>query len=217
MEVTMNWLINTLGSSIGKKLLMALTGLGFISFLAGHLAGNLTIYGGKDAFNNYAAHLHALGPIVTVAELGLLLFAVIHIVTGAVLFYENLKARPERYKVNKCGGGRTIGSATMPYTGFLVLLFVIFHLLNFHFVDKTDTTIFQIVSDAFKSPVYVLIYILAMVIVALHVSHGFWSAFQSLGANHPKYMPAIMTASIAIAVIFGIGFGFLPVYISLFS
>ncbi|HSM74512.1 MAG TPA: succinate dehydrogenase cytochrome b subunit [Desulfobacterales bacterium] len=213
----MNWLINTLGSSIGKKLLMALTGLGFISFLAGHLAGNLTIYGGKDAFNNYAAHLHALGPIVTVAELGLLLFAVIHIVTGAVLFYENLKARPERYKVNKCGGGRTIGSATMPYTGFLVLLFVIFHLLNFHFVDKTDTTIFQIVSDAFKSPVYVLIYILAMVIVALHVSHGFWSAFQSLGANHPKYMPAIMTASIAIAVIFGIGFGFLPVYISLFS
>lgn len=213
----MNWLINTLGSSIGKKLLMALTGLGFISFLAGHLAGNLTIYGGKDAFNNYAAHLHALGPIVTAAELGLLFFAVIHIVTGAFLFYENLKARPERYKVNKCGGGRTIGSATMPYTGFLVLLFLIFHLLNFHFVDKTDTTIFQIVSDAFKSPVYVMIYVLAMVIVALHVSHGFWSAFQSLGANHPKYMPAIMTASIAIAVIFGIGFGFLPVYISLFS
>ena len=213
----MNWLINTLGSSIGKKLLMALTGLGFISFLVGHLAGNLTIYGGRDAFNSYAAHLHALGPLVTVAELGLLLFAVFHVVTGAVLFYENLRARPERYKVDKWGGGRTIGSATMPYTGVLVLLFVIFHLLNFHFVDKTDTTIFQIVSEAFKSPVYVMIYILAMVIVALHVSHGFWSAFQSLGANHPKYMPAIMTVSIAISVIFGIGFGFLPVYISLFS
>jgi len=217
MEVTMNWLINTLGSSIGKKLLMALTGLGFISFLVGHLAGNLTIYGGKDAFNSYAAHLHAIGPLVTAAELGLLLFAVIHVATGAILFYQNLKARPERYKVNKCGGGRTIGSATMPYTGFVVLAFVIFHLLNFHFVDKTHTTIFQIVSEAFASPVYVLIYIVAMVIVALHVSHGFWSAFQSLGANHPKYMPFIMGASVAVSVIFGIGFGFLPVYISLFS
>ena len=213
----MNWLTQTLESSVGKKLMMAVTGIVFMLFLCAHLIGNLTIYGGKDAFNGYAAHLHALGPLVTAAELGLLLFAVIHIATGAVLYYENLKARPERYKVNKCGGGRTIGSATMPYTGFLVLLFVIFHLLNFHFVDKTDTTIFQIVSDAFKSPVYVLIYVVAMVIVALHVSHGLWSAFQSLGANHPKYMPAIMTVSIAISVIFGIGFGFLPVYISLFS
>ena len=68
----MNWMIQTLWSSIGKKLLMALTGLAFCGFLAGHLAGNLTIYGGKDAFNSYAEHLHALGPVLTLVELGLL-------------------------------------------------------------------------------------------------------------------------------------------------
>jgi hypothetical protein len=70
----MNWITGTLGSSIGKKLLMAITGLSFIGFLAAHLAGNLTIYGGKDAFNGYAEHLHALGPLLTVAELVLLTF-----------------------------------------------------------------------------------------------------------------------------------------------
>lgn len=213
----MNWVVNTLGSSIGKKLMMAVTGLGFIGFLMGHLAGNLTIYAGKDAFNAYAEHLHALQPLVRVAEIGLLLFAAIHISTGIILFYQNFKARPERYVVNKRAGGRTIGSATMPYTGFLILVFVIFHLLNFHFVDKTGTTIFQIVSRAFSDPLYVGLYVLAVIVVALHISHGFWSLFQSLGASHPKYMPLIMTLSIVISVIFGIGFGFVPIYVSLLA
>jgi len=81
----MNWMIQTLWSSIGKKLLMALTGLAFCGFLAGHLAGNLTIYGGKDAFNSYAEHLHALGPVLTLMEWGLLVFAVVH-VNGAFWF-----------------------------------------------------------------------------------------------------------------------------------
>ncbi len=210
----MNWFFSLLGSSIGKKMLMAITGLGFCGFLAGHLAGNLTIYGGKDAFNSYAEHLHALGPLVTLAEWGLLIFAIIHVITGTTLFYSNLKARPTRYAVDKRAGGRTLGSATMPYTGVIVLGFVVFHLLNFHFVDKTNTTIFQIVASAFQNPIYVSIYLVAMVIVALHVSHGFWSAFQTIGANHPKYMPFIRTFSIVFAVIIGFGFGLLPIYIS---
>ena len=85
----MNWLKQTLWSSIGKKLMMAVTGLSFCAFLAGHLAGNLTIYAGEAAFNSYAEHLHALGPLITLAEIGLLIFAVVHIVTDLTLFYEN--------------------------------------------------------------------------------------------------------------------------------
>lgn len=211
----MNWFTRTLSSSVGKKLLMALTGLGFIGFLVGHLIGNLTIYGGPDLFNAYAHHLHALGPLVTVAEVVLLLFAIIHVTTGLLLFFQNRAARPVRYKMDKTGGsGRTIGSTTMPYTGLLLLAFIVFHLVNFHFVDKTDTTIAEIVSLSFANPLYVILYVASMVVVALHVSHGFWSAFQTFGLNHPKYMPTIWMLTIVLAIIFGIGFGFLPVYVS---
>jgi len=213
----MNWLTGTLGSSIGKKLMMAITGLSFCGFLAAHLAGNLTIYGGKEAFNGYAEHLHSLGPLLTVAELGLLTLFLIHIITGVMLFLQNLKARPVRYKINKRAGGRTIGSATMIYTGAALLAFIVFHLINFHFVDKSNTTIFNIVSETFSSSGYVAVYILAMIIAAIHVSHGFWSAFQTVGANHPKYMPTIQTLGIAFAVAIGIGFGFLPIYIFLLA
>ncbi|UCD89773.1 MAG: succinate dehydrogenase cytochrome b subunit [Desulfobacterales bacterium] len=213
----MNWLTNTLWSSVGKKLMMAVTGIGFSVFLVAHLAGNLTLYAGKDAFNAYAEHVHSLGPFLTIAELGLLFFAVVHIATGATLFYQNFKARPVRYSVNSRAGGRTIGSATMPYTGLVLLLFVIFHLANFHFADKTNTTIFQIVASAFLKPEYVFIYVVAMIIAAIHVSHGFWSAFQTIGANHPKYMPYIKGASILLSLVVGIGFGCLPIYVALMT
>jgi succinate dehydrogenase / fumarate reductase cytochrome b subunit len=211
----MNWFTNTFGSSVGKKLMMAVTGLFFCLFLVLHLAGNLTLYMGKDVFNSYAEHLHSLGPLLTVAEWGLLIFAVVHVSTGLFLFYQNFKARPQRYAVNKRAGGRTLGSATMPYTGVVLLLFVFYHLFNFHFVDKTHTTIFQIVSNAFAQPGYVLIYTFAMIIAAVHVSHGFWSAFQTLGANHPKYTPFLRGLSIVFSLIVGIGFGFIPIYVSL--
>ena len=209
----MSWFVKTFTSSIGKKLMMAITGLGFCLFLAAHLAGNLTIYGGRDAFNSYAEHLHSLQPLVTAAEWGLLLFATVHVLTGLILFFQNFKARPNRYAVKKSGGGRSIGSRTMPYTGILLLAFVIFHLFNFHFVDKTTTTIYDIVSAAFSSGGYVVLYVIAMIIAAVHVSHGFWSALQTLGANHPKYMPAIRAVGIAFSLIVGFGFGLLPIYL----
>ena len=210
----MQWIVDFFGSSVGKKILMALTGFCFIGFLTGHLIGNLTLYGGRDAFNAYAEHLHALGPVITVTEIGLLTMAVIHVFTGLLLFLQNLKARPVRYVVNKNGGGRTISSRLMPYTGFVILLFLIYHLLQFHFVDKTFTTIYDIVSLAFANVLNMSFYIAAMVVVALHIRHGFWSLFQTLGANHPKYMPIIMGASIVFSLVFGIGFGFLPIYVS---
>jgi len=210
----MNWMIQTLWSSIGKKLLMALTGLSFCGFLVGHLAGNLTIYGGKEAFNSYAERLHALGPVLTLMEWGLLAFAVVHICTGLTLFYQNTRARSSRYAVNKKAGGRTLGSATMPYTGILLLGFVVLHLINFHFVDKTNTSIYQIVTQTFENPIYVIIYIVAMIVVGLHVSHGLWSAFQTIGASHVKYMPFIMALSIVFSLVVGFGFGIIPIYLS---
>ena len=210
----MNWVITTLGTSIGKKILMAVTGLGFICFLLVHLAGNLTIYGGMDAFNAYSEHLHALGPIIHIAEVGLLTLALVHVSIGTILFLQNLRARSSRYVMNVRAGGRTIGSATMPYTGLIILLFVIFHLANFHFVDKTHTSIFQIVAMAFNNPLYVVIYTLAMGILAIHISHGFWSLCQTLGANHPKYSPAVFVIGISLSVVFGVGFGFIPIYVA---
>lgn len=210
----MNWFISTLGSSIGKKLMMAVTGLGFIGFLTVHLVGNLTLYSGQDLFTSYVKHLHALGPLITLAELGLLSFAIIHIVIGTLLFYKNLMARPVRYRVKKNAGGRTIGSATQPYTGFIILAFLILHLLNFHFAEHTNESLYQLVSSAFANPLYVGVYVIAMIVVAIHVSHGFWSLFQTLGANHPKYMPLIQKLGIAVSLVFGIGFGFVPIFIS---
>ncbi len=213
----MNWFIHTFKSSVGKKVMMSVTGLGFCGFLAGHLGGNLSIYGGKEMFLSYAEHLHSLGVLLKFAEWGLLTLALIHVLTGLTLFYQNFKARPVRYKVDKRAGGRTLGSSTMPYTGILLLFFVLFHLINFHFVDKTDTTIFAIVTQTFNNPIMVLIYIAAVVVAAIHVSHGFWSAFQTLGANHPKYMPLIRTLSLVFALIVGIGFGALPIYFSIIA
>ena len=209
----MSWLIRTFGSSIGKKLLMAITGLAFFGFLCVHLAGNLSIYKGGSAFNAYAQKLHSLGPVLIIFELGLLAFAIIHIATGITLFVQNLKARSVPYKMDKPAGGRTFSSTWMPYTGFVLLAFVIFHLINFSFIDKGQRTIFEIVSAAFANPIYMIVYVLAMVVLALHIRHGFWSAFQTVGANHPKYMPAIMVLSTVVSLIFGFGFGLLPIYI----
>jgi len=213
----MIWLTSTLGSSIGKKLMMAITGLGFMGFLMVHLFGNLTIYGGGDAFNAYAQSLHSLGMLITVFNLGLIAFALIHISTGLILFIQNFKARPVRYKMDKSAGGRTWSSKTMPYTGLIILAFIILHLINFTFIDKSNTTIFEIVSSSFANPLYVVIYILAVIVVALHVRHGFWSAFQTIGANHPRYMPAITTLSILFALLVGFGFGLLPVYLAIIT
>lgn len=209
----MNWLLRTFVSSIGKKLIMAVTGLIFCGFLATHLIGNLTLYGGKDFFLSYVEHLHSWGPLLTLAEWGLVVFGVIHILTGLTLFYENWKARPARYAVKKWAGGRTIGSATAPYTGILILIFVIVHLIAFRFVDKTNINDFIIMTNTFTKIGYVLFYVLAVIIVSFHVSHGFWSGFQTLGLNHPKYMPVIRAVGLAFSIIVGVGFASIPVFV----
>ena len=209
----MNWYLFLLGSSVGKKMLMAVTGLGMIGFLAVHLLGNMMAFAGADAFNGYAAKLHSLQPYLSVFNIGLATLGLVHIVVGIILFFENLKARPTKYKVYQNPGGRTIGSNTMPYTGGLILIFVIFHLLKFTFFDKSVTPIYEQMSATFSNPLWVLMYVAAMVIVAVHISHGLWSLFQTFGINHPRYMPLIMKLGLAVTLVFGIGFGILPIYL----
>ena len=209
----MNWYLFILGSSVGKKIMMAVTGLCLIGFLAVHLLGNFMAFAGAEAFNGYAAKLHSLQPYLSVFNIGLAMLGLVHIVIGTLLFFQNLKARPTGYHVYKDPGGRTIGSNTMPYTGVLILIFVISHLLKFTFVDKTATPIYQQMAAAFANPVWVLIYVVAMVIVAVHISHGFWSMFQTFGINHPRHMPLIMKLGLVVTLVFGIGFGILPIYL----
>jgi succinate dehydrogenase / fumarate reductase cytochrome b subunit len=209
----MNWYLFILGSSVGKKILMAVTGLGLIGFLAGHLLGNMMAFAGADAFNGYAAKLHSMQPYLSVFNIGLATLGLVHIAVGILLFFENLRARPKSYKVTQNPGGRTIGSNTMPYTGVLILVFVISHLLKFTFVDKSVTPIYQQMAAAFSNPLWVIFYVAAMVVVAVHLSHGSWSLFQTFGLNHPRYMPLIMKLGLAVAFVFGIGFGIVPIFI----
>ncbi len=213
----MNWYLFLLGSSVGKKILMAVTGLGMIGFLAVHLLGNMMAFAGADAFNGYAAKLHSLQPYLSVFNLGLATLGLVHIAVGVILFFENLKARPTRYKVYRNPGGWTIGSNTMPYTGGLILIFVIFHLFKFTFVDKSVTPIYEQMSATFTNPLWVLMYVVVMIIVAVHISHGFWSLFQTFGLNHPRYMPLIMKLGLVVTLMFGIGFGVLPIYLLLIT
>lgn len=211
----MNWFMNFLSTSIGKKLVMAFTGLCFVGFLGVHLTGNLTIYGGQAYFDSYVAHLHSLGPILNVLEVGLLVLALLHVFTGAILTFQNFLSRPVRYHVNKNAGGRTIGSATMPYTGAVLVVFLVFHVLHFHFADHTVKTTFEIVSGYFANPYYAGAYVCVMIIAALHVSHGFWSAFQTLGISHDKYTPMVKSIGILFACVVAAGFGFLPIYFNM--
>jgi len=212
----MNWLFRTFSTSVGKKQLMAVTGLLFLLFLCTHLLGNLSILGGGASFVAYAEHLHALGKLLVVAEVVMVVALLLHVGVAVALFFQNRAARPVKYAVDKTGGGgRTFSSTTMPYTGLLILGFILVHLAAFshHIVDQTTRNIWQIAADIFSQKLYLAIYLLAMVVVGFHVRHGLWSAFQTVGANHPKYMPFIEKLSIVFALIVTIGFGSLPLVV----
>ncbi len=182
----MSWFSRTLSSSLGKKYLMAVTGLFLGLFLLVHSAGNSTIFFGRKLFLSYAEHLHSLGFLIPIAELCMLATFLVHVSTGIILYFQNLKARDSRYCVQNNAGGRTLGSRSMIYTGVIVLCFVVLHLMNFHFTgDKRP--IADIVGDTLSSPLYFALYGIGIAALAIHLSHGFWSLFQSFGLNHPKY------------------------------
>jgi succinate dehydrogenase / fumarate reductase, cytochrome b subunit len=196
----MSWFIQTCRSSLGKKYIMALTGLMLGGFLLVHAIGNSTIFWGRDAFNAYAHHLHSLGIFVPIFEAGLYSIFFLHVITAVILFLENRKARGGKYAVETSAGGRTWGSKTMPYTGAAIFIFILIHMANFHFVEKTATkTISEFVTQVLNNPAFTLIYAAGLVLLALHISHGFWSLFQTFGISHPKYDSPIRVVTWAVA------------------
>ncbi len=202
----MSWLTTSLTSSVGKKIIMAITGFLLSGFLLVHAAGNTSIFLGREAFIWYSEHLHSLGFLVNVAEVVLLSLFLTHIITGLVLFFENYRARVSRYAVKRKAGGSTWGSNTMPYTGLFILAFICIHLLNVHFTDHSRS-IADIVASVLSNPLYTIIYSVGLAALTLHISHGFWSMFQSIGLNHPKYdlmirVAAWMLCAIIAAVFF---------------
>lgn len=209
-----------LNSSIMKKQIMGVTGLLLCGFLVSHLIGNGLIYFGDRAFNTYA-HTLVTNPLIYFAEAILLGIFVTHIFLAMKLTLENKAARPVAYAVKKpTGRGSTFASSTMPYTGLLILVFLVFHILHFKFgpvykitydgVEMRD--LYRLLVEYFHQPLAVVWYVFCMLALGLHVSHGFWSAFQSIGFNHPKYNSCLKNLAKVYALLMTVGFSALPIY-----
>jgi len=206
----MGWVASMYRSSVGKKIIMAVSGLLLSLFLLTHLMGNSISFLGREAFNAYAEKLHSVGNLIYLFELGLLALFLIHIITGIILYFENLGARPSRYSVNTTEGGRSLGSRTMPYTGAIILVFIIVHLMNFHFTDKS-IPVADLVRGLLSRPGLAFFYIFSLAAVALHVSHGVWSLFQSIGINHEKYNRLLLKGALVFSIVVGAVFILIPV------
>jgi succinate dehydrogenase / fumarate reductase cytochrome b subunit len=216
---TMSWLITYLNSSVGKKNAMAVTGILLCGFLVSHVLGNFLLFVGPDAFNTYAYTLTS-NPLIYVAEAILLAIFLSHLALAARLNIENYKARPSRYFVSKTCGEATFASRTMPITGAIIFIFLIIHLLQFKFGAYYETTVdgvimrdlYKLVIESFENPLNVALYVFVGLATAVHVTHGFKSAFQSLGFNHPKYSPLIGWVSCGFALFIALGYCSLPIY-----
>jgi len=206
----MGWIGSLYRSSVGKKSIMAASGLLLSLFLLTHLIGNSVSFLGREAFNAYAAKLHSVGNLIYIFETGLLTLFLIHIITGVILYLENLQARPSRYSVNSSEGGRSWGSRTMPYTGAIIFVFIIVHLLNFHFTDKS-VPVADLVRELLSRPPLAFFYIISLLAVALHLSHGAWSLFQSMGFNHDKYNRLLLKGALVFSILVGAVFILIPV------
>lgn len=216
---------SSLWSSVGKKVLMALTGLIMILFLIEHLAGNLLLYGeNPDPFNEYSHFLISFGSILYVAELGLVALFLVHVVAAVSVWLGKRRARPDNYALVRSAGPpsrKTIYSTTMIYTGIVLFVFLVIHLKTFKYGPHYTTTVdgvemrdlHKLVIEVFRQPGYVIGYVAVMILMGFHLRHAFWSAFQSLGVNHPRYSPLIYGLGIIIAVLLTVGFLGIPIWI----
>jgi succinate dehydrogenase / fumarate reductase, cytochrome b subunit len=206
------WFVRFVSSSIGKKLVMALTGLMLLLFLVSHAAGNATIYMSRAVFQSYADELHSHPLIVIVFSSGLLLVFLVHICLGLWLFLQNRKVQQSRYTVTTRVVDNPLASKTMPYTGLFILLFLLIHVYGFA-IGHPET---ELISDTVKRLLghffYGLFYIAAFAALALHLSHGFWSMLQTFGANHPRYNELIGKLTLIIPVFFLLLFGGIALY-----
>lgn len=216
----MGWLFRTLNSSIGKKFVMALTGIFLILFLLVHLVGNLALFAndGGESFNAYAAFLKSF-KIIYALEIGLALIFIYHIFNGIRLYFENRKAKPVRYAVDASSKNSSLFSRTMVQTGSVIFIFLVVHLRTFwfsHNFEHTGDTLYELVVKSFQDPLYSGFYIVAMIILGFHLNHGFQSAFQTFGWNHKKYTPLINSIGSIYSILMAVGFASMPVYFLFF-
>jgi succinate dehydrogenase / fumarate reductase cytochrome b subunit len=219
------------GSTIARKWIMAVTGIGLVLFLFGHLAGNMLVFMGPEDMNSYAYELQHLlhGAGIWVARIGLLVFATLHIWSAFTLTRRIRAARPQGYaKVEHRTS--SIASRSMAISGLVILTYVIYHLAHFtwgavhtEFYDGTYTLangtqvhdVYAMIIASFRQPLIAVLYVLAMVFTGLHLNHAIQSALQTLGINHPRYTPMIRKGGAILSIVLAAGFSSVPLSILL--
>jgi succinate dehydrogenase / fumarate reductase cytochrome b subunit len=210
-------------TSLGKKYIMAITGLTMVGFVIVHMLGNLSVFIGSSALNLYAARLQELAPLLWSFRAVMLASVLLHICTGTTLYLGNLKARPIGY-AHKKNIKTSFAAESMICTGFLLGAFIIYHLLHFtlrltnpdisHFIDYGGhPDVFRMVVLSFQKTGISIAYLIAMSILLLHLYHGIQSFFQSLGLNNGKSLPIIELCGRALAFALLFGFASIPVTI----
>jgi len=208
-------------STVATKLLIALTGLALFLYLIVHLAGNLLILVGAATYNGYAAML--LGnPLLVPVEIGLVAIFLIHVYKVVVMWWNNRKARPERYQ-RKAWAGHTsrksIASSTMIYTGLITLIFIVLHVKMFKYGDvrlvgpNHEEDLYTLVVNTFHDPLWVGFYELCLLLLGFHLWHGFSSAFESLGIHYSRSNRGIVRLGKALAIIITGGFFLIPLWV----
>ncbi len=221
---------NVFDASIGRKLIMSITGLFLILFLLVHLSINIFLLFGSDAYN-MAAHFMATNPLIRIVEPTLAIGFLVHIIYASLITLKNQKARPERYAVTNSGNSSTWSSRNMYILGFTVLVFLVIHLLDFYIKIKViddgtvkDTIVngikmhdtYALVQAKFEIWWFDLIYVIGAISLGLHLGHGFWSAFQSIGLNNTIWIARLKFLSIIYAYLIAIGFSIIPIYFLIF-
>jgi succinate dehydrogenase / fumarate reductase cytochrome b subunit len=188
----MSWLFDFIRSSVGRKVIMAVSGLVLFGFVVAHMIGNLQVYLGRDVLNAYGLSLRALGhgAGLWVARLGLLTAVALHIWSAASLTRQNRAARPVGYRERE-NLESTYASRTMRWSGVIVLLFVVYHLMHFTFGNVhpsfREGDVYHNFIAGFRVPWVSGFYILAMLALGLHLWHGVWSMLQTVGLSHARY------------------------------
>jgi succinate dehydrogenase / fumarate reductase cytochrome b subunit len=211
-------------SSIGTKLLIGLTGLALFVYLITHLAGNVIIFFGQDAFNRYAYTLGS-NPFIVVIEIGLLLVFVLHIYKTITMWRGNQAARPVRYAKKELAhhtSRKGVASSTMIVSGLLTALFVVIHVKQFRFgthylVEGSETVrdLYRTEIEVFSNPLWVAFYVICTLVVGLHLRHGIASSLQSLGLEHPRYTKRILLWGLVFAILIAGGLAVIPVWVYL--
>ena len=209
-------------SSVGTKLLMGVTGAALFVYMVLHLAGNALIFAGPEVFNEYS---HALisNPLIIPIEIGLLAIFLIHIYKAIRMWMANSAARPVGYRKKELAGHtsrKSLSSSTMIWSGLFIMVFVVIHVKQFKFgswyqtiSDDPIRDLYRTEVEVFQNPLWVAVYVIATLLVGLHLRHGFASAFQSLGLDHPLYTRRLTMLSIGLALLIGVGLAIIPVWV----